>query len=150
MLSWYWQFISWNIEDKRYYVGNMTDITSYKRESEITLNLMKKHNVRGKNLYFIYPLRAYIVVVDDLPVSKCLWTLSHLRRDTTVIYHIKQFNQIPLTHIFWQCDFIFFIFFHYLPHFSPKILFSQGHNYWDNGIITSERNSDANNINFLN
>ena len=77
MLSWYWQFISWNIEDKRYYVGNLTDITSYKRESEITLNLMKKYNVRGKNLYFIYPLRAYIVVVDDLPVSKCLWTLSH-------------------------------------------------------------------------
>ena len=56
----------------RYYVGNLTDITSYKRESEITLNLMKKYNVRGKNLYFIYPLRAYIVVVDDLPVSKCL------------------------------------------------------------------------------
>ena len=72
MLSWYWQFISWNIEDKRYYVRNLTDITSNKTESKITLNLIKKYNVWGKNLYFIYPLRAYIVVVDDVPVSKCL------------------------------------------------------------------------------
>lgn len=36
-----------------YYVGNVSDIASSGKESEITLNLMKKFNVQGKNIYFI-------------------------------------------------------------------------------------------------
>ena len=65
-------FVLYQWEDKSYYVGNVTDITSSERESEITLNLIKKYNVWGKLLYFIWPLRAHIVLIDDFPVSKCL------------------------------------------------------------------------------
>ena len=87
---------------KNYYVGNVTDITSSEKESQIMLNLMKKY-VWRKNLYFTWPLRAHKVVADDLQVSTCLWLFPHPMTDrsgTTVIYDVKQFDKIPLTHIF--------------------------------------------------
>ena len=172
ILSWYWRFFSWNICDVtvgaqelsrwqcdwNYLLWERTwDNVEFDEKvqclgKESGKELGEKYNVRGKNLYFIWPPRAHIVVIDDLPVSKCLRSLPHPmidRRGTVVIYHIKQFNKIPLIQIFFIQNFIF-TFFHNFLRFSLIILFSRRHNYWDNGIITLERNLDANNINFLN
>ena len=97
------RYVLYQWEDKSYYVSNVTGITSSEGKSEITLTLMKKYNVQGKKVYFIWPPRTHIVVIDDLPVSKCLQSLPHPmidRRGSTVIYDAKQFNKIPLTYIF--------------------------------------------------
>ena len=172
ILSWYWQFISWNICDVT--VGSQEllrwqcdwnyllweriwDNVEFDEKvqclgKESGKELGKKYNVRGKSLYFIWPPRAHIVVIDDLPVSKCLRSLPHPmidRHGTVVIwYQTIQPNSVD-PNLFWQCDFIFTFVPNFLR-FSPIILFSRRHNYWDNRIITLERNLDANNINFLN
>ena len=58
-------YVLYQWQDKSYYVGNVTDTTSSETESETTLNLMKC-NVQRKNLHFIWPQRAHIVVTGDL------------------------------------------------------------------------------------
>ena len=108
-------YVLYQWEGKGYYVGSVTGITSPEKESEITLNLMKKYNVWGNNPYFIWPPRSHIVVIDDRPVSKFLSHSMIDRSGTTVIYDVKLFNEIPLSISFIHVILYFLHFFTIFP-----------------------------------
>ena len=96
------QYVLYRWVNNTYYVGAITDLSKDGDKTEISLSLMKKHATREDRIIFSWPHSPHMVVIDDLPASKCLYWLPDPiigRRGSSIDFKLRVFGTIDYNSI---------------------------------------------------